>query len=61
MLKNLWHHLRQYLLWRRGGEDPPPGTSRDPFAEKPKPLPLRPRPKGLTGSVALAEPDDDDN
>ena len=60
MFDSLWHHFREYFSWRRGGEDPPPGP-RDPFAEKLKPLPLRPRPKGLTGSVALAEPDDDGN
>ena len=33
------------------------GTQYDPFARKP--APLKPRPKPLSGAVAVAEPDDD--
>jgi hypothetical protein len=50
--------IQRVLAWlglRRGY--PPPGSRRDPYGWKP--VPLTPRPKGRTSSVAVAEPDDD--
>jgi hypothetical protein len=35
----------------------PGGGTLDPFANRP--VPVAPRPKGKSGAVALAEPDDD--
>ena len=48
--------LHRFLVWLglRRGDSPP---ARDPYARKP--APLKPHPKGRSGSVALAEPDDD--
>jgi hypothetical protein len=49
--------LRRCLVWLRSGGGPlPPGFPGDPYAWKP--APLKPRPKGRAGSVAVAEPDD---
>jgi hypothetical protein len=44
------------LLWQGWHGRTPPGSPRDPYAWKP--APLKPRPKGLQGAVAVAEPDD---
>jgi hypothetical protein len=37
-------------------EPPNPGSPADPYAWKP--APVRPRPKGRSGAVAVAEPDE---
>jgi hypothetical protein len=50
LLTRLWRWLR---TWRGPAT---PGSRRDPFAWKP--APVRPRPKGRSGSVAVAEPDE---
>ena len=54
MLKAL-KRLLAWLGFARG--TPPPGSPRDPYAWKP--APVRPRPRGRTSAVAVAEPDDD--
>jgi hypothetical protein len=50
--------FRRVLAWlrQRFADDAPPGSPRDPYAWKP--APLKPRPKNLTGAVALKEPDE---
>ena len=40
-------------LWRRGHA---PGRDHDPYAWRP--VPRTPRPKGRSGAVAVAEPDE---
>jgi hypothetical protein len=50
--------VERVLIWlgfRRGPL--PPGSPHDPYAWKP--APVRPRPKGRSSAVAVAEPDDD--
>jgi hypothetical protein len=56
MFKRIWRLVRD-VFGRFGRGRRGRGSSRDPFAWKP--APVRPRPKTLTGSVALAEPDDE--
>jgi hypothetical protein len=46
--------LARIGLW---WSDPPPGWPYDPYAWKP--APRKPRPKGRSSAVALAEPDDE--
>jgi hypothetical protein len=54
MLRVMKQLLRWLGLWR----DPHlPGSPGDPYAWKP--APVRPRPKGRSTAVALAEPDDE--
>ena len=48
--------LKRVLRWL-GMLFGPGGGTLDPFANRP--APLSPRPKGKSGAVALAEPDDD--
>ena len=49
--------IRRVLAWLRFRQWPlPPGSPHDPFAWKP--APLKPRPKGRSGAVAVAEPDE---
>ncbi|PYR58594.1 MAG: hypothetical protein DMF91_16850 [Acidobacteria bacterium] len=55
MLHKIWRRVLEVVGWFRGGGSP--GAPRDPFARKP--APVTPKPRGLTGSVALAEPDDE--
>jgi hypothetical protein len=50
-LKRLIARLRR----RRGYR--PPDIERDPYARRP--VPHKPMPKGRSGAVAVAEPDDD--
>jgi hypothetical protein len=49
--------LKRLLRWLSILFGPGGGTQYDPFANKP--APLKPRPKTRSGSVAVAEPDDD--
>ena len=48
--------LKRVLRWL-GMLFGPGGGTLDPFANRP--VPVSPRPKGKSGAVALAEPDDD--
>jgi hypothetical protein len=48
--------LKRVLRWL-GMLFGPGGGTLDPFANRP--VPVAPRPKGKSGAVALAEPDDD--
>jgi hypothetical protein len=52
-MRHLFERLMAWIgLWRNR----PPGSSRDPYAWKP--APVKPRPRDRSGSVAVAEPDD---
>jgi len=48
--------LKRVLRWL-GMLFGPGGGTLDPFANRP--VPVTPKPKGKSGAVALAEPDDD--
>jgi hypothetical protein len=52
----MWNVLKRVLRWL-GMLFGPGGGTLDPFANRP--VPVAPRPKGKSGAVALAEPDDD--
>jgi hypothetical protein len=53
-MRQILKRLLTFLgLWRGHR---PPAAGRDPYAWRP--VPRSPRPKGRTGAVALAEPDE---
>lgn len=49
--------LRRLMAMSRDEDGGSPPEPRDPYAKTP--VPTRPRPSRLTGSVAVAEPDDE--
>jgi len=51
------HVIKRLMAWLGLLRNPPPGSPRDPYAWKP--APLKPRPRSRSGSVAVAEPDDE--